>query len=66
LLSYPVFKDSNGPSEHICFPACTWTGGQAIHWCGKKTVDGYAGAKVDARFAPAAHIKGIVESIVRR
>ncbi|CAN5626683.1 hypothetical protein BH10BAC3_BH10BAC3_28920 [soil metagenome] len=30
-----------------------------------RAVDGYAGAKVDARYAPPAHIKGIVESIVK-
>ena len=28
-------------------------------------VDGYAGAKVDARYAPPVHIKGVVESIFK-
>ena len=65
LLSYPVFKDSNGPSViYASLPAPELVE-QAIKAGVGKAVDGYAGAKVDARFAPPAHIKGIVESIVK-
>ena len=65
LLSYPVFKDSNGPSViYASLPAPELVE-QAIKAGVGKAVDGYAGAKVDARFAPPTHIKGIVESIVK-
>ncbi len=65
LLSYPAFKDSNGPSViYASLPAPELVQ-QAMQVGVGKNVDGYAGAKVDARFAPPARIKGIVESIVK-
>lgn len=65
LLSYPAFKDSNGPSViYASLPASELVQ-QALAVGVGKTVDGYAGAKTDARFSPPAHIKGIVESIVK-
>ena len=65
LLAYPAFKDSNGPSViYASLPAPELVQ-QAMQVGVGKVVDGYAGAKVDARFSPPAHIKGIVESIVK-
>ncbi len=64
LLSRPEFKPGNGPSLiYASIPgpdlikAATAAG---IHG----HVDGYAGAAVDARYAPPVHITGTVESIV--
>ncbi len=64
ILSRPEFKSDNGPSliyasipgpELIKQAMAAGVGGH---------VDGYAGAKVDARLAPPVHIAGTVESIV--
>jgi microcystin degradation protein MlrC len=64
LLSRPEFKSGNGPSliyasipgpELVKKSIQAGVGGQ---------VSGYAGAKVDARYAPPVPISGTVESIV--
>ena len=65
LLSHPAFKDSTGPSViYASLPAPELVQ-QAVQVGVGKAVDGYAGAKVDKRFAPPVHVKGIVESIVK-
>jgi len=65
LLSNPAFKDSAGPSViYASLPAPELVQ-QAVKAGVGKAVDGYAGAKVDKRFAPPVHVKGIVESIVK-
>ena len=65
ILSRPEFKTPKGPSliyasipgpELVQQAMAAGVGGH---------VDGYAGAKVDARFAPPVHIVGTVESIVK-
>lgn len=65
LLARPEFRSAQGPSliyasipgpELVNKAIAAGVGGQ---------VDGYAGAKVDARFAPPVRIEGTVESIVR-
>ncbi|PUZ30439.1 Microcystin degradation protein MlrC, contains DUF1485 domain [Chitinophaga costaii] len=64
LLNNPAFKSPNGPSllyASIPGPALVE---KAIAAGVGGHVDGYAGATVDARFAPPAHIVGKVESIV--
>ena len=64
ILSRPEFKSPGGPSliyasipgpELVKSAVAAGVGGH---------VDGYAGAKVDARYAPPVHIAGTVESIV--
>jgi len=64
ILSRPEFKADNGPSliyasipgpELVKAAIAAGVGGH---------VDGYAGAKIDARNAPPAHTVGTVESIV--
>ena len=65
LTANPAFRDSNGPSIiYASLPAPELVQ-QAVQAGVGKVVDGYAGAKVDARFSPPVHIKGIVESIVK-
>jgi microcystin degradation protein MlrC len=65
LLSYPAFKDSTGPSViYASLPASELVQ-QAVKVGVGNIVDGYAGAKVDKRFAPPVRVKGIVESIVK-
>lgn len=65
LIANPIFKDSTGPSViYASLPAPELVQ-QAVQAGVGKMVDGYAGAKVDARFAPPVHIKGVVESIVK-
>lgn len=63
LLKRPEFKSEDGPSliyasipgpELIEKAVAAGVGG---------TVDGYAGAAVDSRYAPPVHIQGVVESI---
>jgi len=63
ILSRPEFRTANGPSLiYASIP-----GPELIEAAGKAgvggRVDGYAGAKVDSRFAPPVHIVGTVESI---
>ncbi len=65
LMAYPAFKNSNGPSViYASLPAPELVQ-QAMQAGVGKAVDGYAGAKVDARFSPPVRIKGMVESIVK-
>jgi microcystin degradation protein MlrC len=65
LLAHPAFKDSTGPSLiYASIPAPELTE-QALKVGVGKMVDGFAGAKVDARFSPPVRVKGIVESIVK-
>lgn len=65
ILKRPEFKSDNGPTllyasipgpELVQKAIAAGVGGQ---------VDGYAGAAVDARFAPPVHLVGRVESIVK-
>jgi len=65
LLARPEFKQANGPSliyasipdpELVKKAIAAGVGGQ---------VEGVAGARVDARFAPPVPLKGTVESIVK-
>jgi microcystin degradation protein MlrC len=65
ILSGPEFKTAKGPSLiYASIP-----GPELIEQAEKVGVgghvDGYAGAKVDSRFAPPVHIVGTVESIVK-
>lgn len=65
LLAHPAFKDSTGPSViYASLPAPELVA-QALQAGVGKMVDGYAGAKVDARFAPPVRVKGVVQSIVK-
>jgi microcystin degradation protein MlrC len=65
LLNDPRFKAATGPSLiYASIPGPDLVE-QAVKAGVGGTVDGYAGAKVDARFSPPAHIKGIVHSIVK-
>lgn len=65
LLAYPAFKDSTGPSViYASLPAPELVQ-QAVQVGVGNMVEGFAGAKVDARFSPPVHIKGIVEAIVK-
>lgn len=65
ILKRPEFKTDKGPSliyASIPGPELIWkalAAGVGGH------VDGYAGAKVDARLVPPVHITGTVESIVK-
>jgi len=64
ILSRPEFKSADGPSLiYASIP-----GPELIDKCLAagvgSNVDGYAGAKVDARYAPPVRISGKVESIV--
>jgi microcystin degradation protein MlrC len=64
ILSRPEFKKENGPSLiYASIPAPDLVQ-QAIKAGMGRTVKGYAGAKVDARYAPPLLISGKVTSIV--
>jgi microcystin degradation protein MlrC len=64
ILSRPEFKKENGPSLiYASIPAPDLVQ-QAIKAGMGRTVKGYAGAKVDARYAPPLLISGKVMSIV--
>ena len=65
LLAYPAFKDGKGPSVIYASLPAPELMQQAMKVGVGKAVDGYAGANVDARFSPPAHIIGTVESIVK-
>jgi microcystin degradation protein MlrC len=65
LLAHPAFKDSTGPSLIYASLPAPEIIEQALKVGVGKMVDGYAGAKVDARFSPPVRVKGIVESIVQ-
>lgn len=64
LLARPEFKAANGPSLiYASIPGPDLVK-QAVAAGVGGHVDGYAGAKVDARYSPPAHLVGTVESIV--
>ena len=64
LLARPEFKSPNGPSLiYASIPGPDLIKAAIAAGVGGH-VDGYAGAKVDARFSPPAHLVGTVESIV--
>lgn len=65
LLAHPAFKDSTGPSLIYASLPAPEIIEQALKVGVGKMVDGYAGAKVDARFSPPVRVTGIVESIVQ-
>jgi microcystin degradation protein MlrC len=64
LLARPEFKKPGGPSLiYASIPGADLV--KKAMAAGKGgTVDGYAGAAVDSRYSPAAHLAGTVESIV--
>jgi microcystin degradation protein MlrC len=65
ILKRPEFQSANGPSLiYASIPGPELVEKAMVAGVGNP-VDGYAGAKVDARFAPPVHIKGIVESIFK-
>jgi microcystin degradation protein MlrC len=64
ILARPEFKPDNGPSLiYASIPGPDLVKNAIAAGVGKH-VEGYAGAKVDARFAPPLLISGTVESIV--
>ncbi|HEX3934128.1 MAG TPA: M81 family metallopeptidase, partial [Puia sp.] len=64
LLANPRFKAANGPSLIYASIPGPELIDQAIKAGVGGKVDGYAGAKVDSRFSPPAHLIGTVESMV--
>ncbi|KAA6440343.1 M81 family metallopeptidase [Dyadobacter flavalbus] len=63
ILARPEFKAENGPSLiYASIPGPEFVKSAIAAGVGGK-VDAYAGAKVDARFAPPIRLAGIVESI---
>jgi microcystin degradation protein MlrC len=65
ILARPEFKSANGPSLiYASIPGPDLVEKAIAAGVGKE-VDGLAGAKVDARYAPPVRLKGTVESIVR-
>jgi microcystin degradation protein MlrC len=63
ILKRPEFKSPNGPSLIYASIPGPELVKNAIKAGIGKNVDGFAGAKVDNRYAPPVHIKGTVESI---
>jgi microcystin degradation protein MlrC len=64
ILARPEFKDENGPSLiYASIPGPELVSNAIAAGVGKH-VEGYAGAKVDSRYAPPIRISGTVESIV--
>ncbi len=63
ILTRPEFKSENGPSLIYASIPGPELVKNAIKAGVGKTVDGYAGAKVDDRYAPPVLISGNVESI---
>lgn len=64
ILAHPAFKAANGPSLiYASIPGPELVQKAIAAGVGGK-VDGYAGAKIDARYAPPVHIAGTVESII--
>jgi len=64
ILARPEFKDENGPSLiYASIPGPELVSNAIAAGVGKH-VEGYAGAKVDSRYAPPIRISGAVESIV--
>ncbi len=64
LLARPEFASGNGPSLIYASIPGPELVKKAIGAGVGQRVDGYAGAKVDARYAPPLRITGVVESIV--
>lgn len=64
ILARPEFKPENGPSLIYASIPGTELVKNAIAAGVGKHVEGYAGAKVDARYAPPVKLSGTVESIV--
>ena len=63
ISARPEFKSENGPSLiYASIPGPEFVKSAIAAGVGKK-VDAYAGAKVDARFAPPIRLSGIVEAI---
>jgi len=63
ILSHPEFKSADGPSLiYASIPGPELVKNAIAAGVGNH-VDGYAGEKVDARYAPPVHISGTVESI---
>jgi len=63
ILARPEFKSDNGPSLiYASIPGPELVKSAIAAGVGKK-VDAYAGAKVDARFAPPIRLSGMVEAI---
>ena len=63
ILKHPEFKKENGPSLIYASIPGPQLVKKAIAAGIGNHVDGYAGAAVDARFAPPLHLSGTVESI---
>ena len=64
LLARPEFKRSDGPSLiYASIPGPELIKQAIAAGVGGK-VDGYAGARIDSRYSPPAHLVGTVESIV--
>ncbi len=64
ILKRPEFKNENGPSLiYASIPGPELVKAAIAAGVGNH-VDGYAGAKVDARLAPPVHLSGTVKSIV--
>ncbi len=64
ILARPEFQSANGPSLiYASIPSPDLVEKAIAAGVGKE-VDGLAGAKVDARYAPPVRLKGTVESIV--
>ncbi|MBS1598845.1 MAG: M81 family metallopeptidase [Bacteroidetes bacterium] len=64
ILSNPIFKSADGPSLiYASIPGAELVKSAIAAGVGGH-VDGVAGAKVDARYAPPVRISGTVESIV--
>lgn len=64
ILKNPAFKKQDGPSLFYASIPSPELVKKAIAAGVGKPVDGYAGAAVDARFAPPVHLSGTVQSIV--
>lgn len=63
ILARPEFKPDNGPSLiYASIPGPELVKNAIAAGVGKQ-VDGYAGAKVDSRYAPPVRLSGTVESI---
>ncbi|WP_158800144.1 M81 family metallopeptidase [Pedobacter sp. L105] len=65
ILKRPEFKSANGPSLIYASIPGPELVKKAIAAGVGKPVDGYAGAAIDARFAPPIKLSGTVESIVK-
>ena len=64
ILARPEFKSAQGPTLlYASIPGPELVERAVQTGVGGK-VDGYAGAKVDARYAPPVHLQGTVEAIV--